>query len=446
MLKKKSFGKIAGMIVLIMLLWMVFLFSRSLYETSANNNQLYIPENSTMVMRIDGEQLISKGFSDVVLTKKNNKLVNEIIEKRRDPESTNLGLNFRSDIYIFNVVEKNGTEIMGILANVQNKEQLSANLEKQLNSNQGYHITKDVAMILTLMKSESEVDLNKIARDYLREISIFDNTNLTSQTSTNELVHFWAKKLVIPNHAGALTNVSISLIVNENGVSIDGTASNASEADKHTSLVSKNSNFYMESAIIPDALNDFLSSSLEGLGVQLPTIAHVNVNHRYTEHADEGNSILIPHFDASIAFTDSIDINNTLEKAEANGLISNLTKSDLRYGGKQFFYKQTAWDQIYLGRNEPREESISNGVLFEISGSLKPFSEFRGGGLVIKILRMSDLYISSNELFSRIDNVDLSAKLIDEKKCKISGEIKFNDGEAPTDVLLNFLYRSRLLD
>ena len=241
MLKKKSFVKIAGMIVLIVLLWVVFIFSRSLYETSANNNQLYIPENSTMVMRIDGEQLISKGFSDVVLTKKNNKLVNEIIEKHRDPKSTNLGLNFRSDIYIFNVVEKNGTEIMGILANVQNKEQLSANLEKQLNSNQGYHTTKDVAMILTLMKSESEVDLNKIARDYLREISIFDNTNLTSQTSTNELVHFWAKKLVIPNHAGALTNVSISLIVNENGVSIDGTASHASEADKHTSLVSKNS-------------------------------------------------------------------------------------------------------------------------------------------------------------------------------------------------------------
>ncbi|MFT5860378.1 MAG: hypothetical protein ACI865_002491 [Flavobacteriaceae bacterium] len=444
---KRNFGEIAGIITLLALVWGTYFIARSLFETNNNTNQLYIPTDATMVIRLDGRQLFSQGFSEVILDKKDNELLALLLETGDDKNATNAGINFLSDAYLFKTKNSEGKEIMGILVNLNSAKKFKSDIPQFIGANQIFAVKNATGLILANSEdgSISRKELSAFANKLLQKASEFDPKKLKSLKGRTAIIQVWAKKFAIPNHDIVLTDVSVSLGIHADSLTIRGKSSHSSEKEKHISWVTKDSDFYLESAVVPEIVSTFLGDVLLTIGLDTPPISHLCLNHRHTEHTDIGNTVLIPHFDASVSFVDTIDLRSQLDRALEAKKIASLTDTDFMFGGKQFYYKQLTPQQVYLGRNKPINHGTSNGVLFKISGSPKPFSQFQGDGLVMKLMKMSELYISSDQFFQRIENMDIKVQLTTENSCSINGEVTFEKGDSPLDAILNYLVRSGLL-
>jgi hypothetical protein len=446
--KKNSFGRIVGLILLLTILWGAFILTFSLLKTGTNDNQWYIPTDATMVMKIDGRRILSKGFSEVVLEQKDDELIALLMKTVEGEGGEGFGIEYRSDTYLFSVPAKNGNPIMGFLMDLNDEDLFVANVPSSLSKRQGSAANNRVGIILSDVTKNplSRKELNAMAASLLREKSNFDPSKFRSDEEHPEVIQLWASKFKVPNHDITLSDITLAMDIEKDSVTLHGKAKHSMDIMNFWRWVSADSDLHIQTAYLPKEANQLIENFMNSMGIKTPTISYISLNHHYTEPAQSGNVMVVPNFDATISFADPVVVEKLLLAAAEEGKIELLTTTHFEFGGRQFYYEQLAPDQIYIGRNKLTKKIADYGTLLRISGSVRPFSAVKGSGFMTKMLRLSSLYTSSDKLFSRIEDVNISVKMKGLKEVEIAGHICFTEGNSPIDAFLNFMVRSGILE
>ncbi|MFT5780006.1 MAG: hypothetical protein ACI837_002967 [Crocinitomicaceae bacterium] len=446
--KKNSYGRIVGLIILLTVLWGAFFLTQSLLKTGANENQWYVPKNATMVMKIDGRRFLTKGFTEVILDQKDNELIGLLMKTVEGEDGEGFGIEYRSETYFFSVPGKDGRAIMGFLMDLNDQELFTENVPTSLSKRQGSAANNMVGIILSDVNENplSRKELNAMATGFLQKKSNFDHSKFHLDSEHPEVIQLWAADFKLPHLDVSLKDITIALDIDKDSVTLHGHAEHTMHKMSFWRWGSEDSDLHIQTAYLPDAANKTINEFMSSMGMNTPEISYLSLNHHYTESAQRGNVMVVPNFDATISFADTVVLEKILLAAEENGGIVSLTTDHFEFGGRDFYYKQLAPDQIYIGRNKLTKKICDYGTLLRISGSMKPFSAVKGSGFMTKMLQLSSMYTSSDKLFSRIDDVNFLVKMKSLGECEISGHICFTEGNSPIDAFLNFIMRSGMLE
>lgn len=440
MLKLEKTYRILGAIVLLLLLFLVFALSRGLFSRHDAQQHLYIPLQSNSVMKINSESFIRTFFSEIVLNPKNDVNFKELLDSPQQQQD--FGLDFRSDFYLFTLDHEEKT-VMGLLCHVLDEKQFIQSLNAMVSTSTGFSVKNEVGLIVFYPQETvgSRTDLSQLAKKILEKPSGFNIKTLSENTSTDDTkISFWSKEFASSDNSISLKDVKMSLSIESDVFEINGNAKYHSTLPLHYRTIKKE-DLSFQMGIVPDELNSLWVKQMTEMGFRMPNIASVSGNYHYAEPSGIAQPQILPHFDGIYSFEDSVNVYLPLLALSMNDKISNLTTTSFQMGEKTLYFEQIDPKTIYLGQTKYTGSQLDKATIFELSGSLQHLLEIRNGGLMTRVLAMSDQYSALEQFVEGIQDSQFSIRKKGETQVVISGKIEFKDGKSAMSELLGFLMR-----
>ncbi len=440
MLKLEKTHRIIGASVLLILLFLVFALSRGLFSRHDAQHQAYIPLQAKSVMKINSESFIRTFFSEIVLNPEGNVNFDELLDNPQ--QQRDYGIEFRSDFYLF-TLDHEGKTVMGMLCHVLDEKQFTQSLKTSASKSTGFLVKNEVGLIVFYPEETggTRSDLNQLAKKILEKPSGFDLKKLGDPTSTDDAkISFWSKGVESSDGSISLKDLNMTLTIASNVFELKGNAKYQSTLPLQYRTLKKN-DLSIQTGIVPDALNALWVKQTAAMGLQLPKITSVSGNYHYAEPSGVPQPQILPHFDGIYSFEDTVNVYLPLLALSFNETISNLTTTSFQLGEKTLYFTQIDPKTIYLGQTEYGGSTIDKTTIFEVSGSLKHLLEIRNGGMMTRILAMSDQYSALEEFVDGIQDSQFSIRKKGGDEVEISGKIEFKNGKSAMSELIGFLIR-----
>jgi hypothetical protein len=439
MLKLEKTYRILGAFVLLILLFLVFALSRGIFSRHDAQHQLYIPLQAKSVITINSESFIRTFFSEIVLNPKSDVNFKDFLDT--PSEQQDFGVDIRSDFYIF-THELEGKEVMGVLCHVLDETKFIQGLKSSAAKETGFSVKNGVGLILFHAEESgtSRKEMSDLAKKMLETKSGFDLKNSTNSGTKDTKISYWSKNYSSTDRSISLSDIHITLSIESNRLEIDGKANYRSSLPiEYWTL--KKEDLSIQTAIIPNSLNELWVRQMTEIGFRMPKIATLSGNYHYAEPSGIAQPQILPHFDGIYSFEDSVNVYLPLLALSMNDKISELTTTYFKLGEKTIYYAQIDPKTIYFGQTKFSKSQVEKSTIFEVSGSLKHLLEIRNGGMMTRMLSLSDQYNALEQFVSGIQDSHFSMRKKGEDQVTISANIEFKKSKSAMAELVGFMLR-----
>lgn len=442
--------KLLAAFVLISILWLLFFFTALFCEQQKNDNNLFVPQNSTFAMRIDGRSIAENTFFSVFLEARDEKLLRKIrnsLDELKEKQIKNTGINFLSDMILFSVPYKNGN-LIGVSLNLTAPSKFKKNYPNVFGKDQFIDIHGNVGLIL-LYRSDSAkrlVDKRELVTFYHKQIPAKNpfvlnrkNKKILQMYTKGSLFgnsdYFASSNLFFETHKSSITI--------EGNLEISQKKTPNNQLEKHF-LATKKGDFHFSTAIISNSIQDSLQKALNKMGLNLPKIKSLSCNYRgMTILNNETGMHTIPNIDLVLEFKNAITAESILNNSELlNKIEGTFSDDQLTISNRSYHILQIDKYTIFIGTSEVPVFS-DNAEIIAVKGNLSSILKIEGGGLITSFLEIVPIYRASKELFDNTEDFEIIVKKTNDQKAQIKGNISFKKDHYAMNEFLKFLLESK---
>ena len=213
-------------------------------------------------------------------------------------------------------------------------------------------------------------------------------------------------------------------------------------------LIPRYCNFHFTSGIVPPSLQDSLSAIAGRLGLKLPALKSCSINYGgiNIQSNDDGMTVL-PEIDLLLEFKSSFTVEDLFKQDTILKKIGGTFENKIfKIGGKRYYYDQIDSKTICI--SSFKSTAIiknKNQELIAVKGNLASLLKIEGGGMIITLLDMIPAYKASKELFTNIDDVNISLNKSKGNTAKMKGSITFKKDHFVMNEMLKFALEMQLI-
>ena len=441
--------------VLLSFFWAAFLITQLISKTPEHKNEYFIPESASFAVKLDSRKLVNKALFTLLFEGRDEKIVEKIRELLSKPRESKkeIGVNLLSDAVVFASPFKNG-KLVVVALNLSNSSDFEANIQEHLNEKQVVEVIDNVGFIITYISTE---DINSIDK---REIVAYFEKNI-QPLSTNSTTRFnrdikdgsFLQSYTKGDLFGKdsyFTSSNSEFYLAENGIDLNSEIELAKKTNKPSNkiLIPRYGNFHFTSGIVPPSLHDSLSAIAGRLGLTLPALKSLSINYGgiNIQTNDDGMTVL-PELDLLLEFKSAFKVEDLFKQDTILKKIGGKFENKIfKIGGKRYYYEQI--DAKTISISSSVSTSIirnKNQELFAVKGKLSSLLKIEGGGMIVSLLDMIPAYKASKELFTNIDDVNITLKKSKGNTAKMKGSIIFKKDHFVMNEMLKFALEMQMI-
>lgn len=442
--------KLFAALVLLSILWFLFFFTELFCEQQKNDNNLFVPQNSTFAVRIDGRSIAEKTFFSVFLEARDEKLLRKIrnsFEELKEKEVKFSGINFLSDMILFSVPYKNGN-LIGISLNLTAPSKFKKNYPNIFGKDQFIDVHENVGLILSYNPENKKNTINK------KELLAFFHKQIPARNQfvldrkDKKTVQMYSKGSVFGNST-YFTSSNLFFETHKSSVNIEGSLEISrkkmpdNQLEKHF-LQAKKGDFHFSTSIISNSIQDSLEKILSKMGLDLPKIKSISFNYRGMNILNNETGMhTIPNIDLVLEFKQAITAKSILNDPELlNKIEGKFSNNQLKIGNHTYYIQQINKHTIFIGDSEAPVFS-DNSEIIAVKGNLSSILKIEGGGIITSFLEIVPIYRASKELFDNTEDFEIIIKKADDQKAQIKGTISFKKDHYAMNEFLKFLLEGK---
>jgi len=452
---KNNIKTLLTSIVLLAFIWAAFLITQLISKAPEHKNEYFIPENASFAVKLDSRKLVNKALFTLLFEGRDEKIVakiRELLSKPREAKK-DIGVNLLSDAVVFASPFKNG-KLVVVALNLSNTSDFEANIPEHLNDKQVIEIIDNVGFILTYISTE---DMNSIDK---REITAYFEKNIRplSDNSTSRFLGEMKDGSFLQSYTKGnifgkdsyFTNSRTEFELAENGIDLTSELDLSKKTSKPAGkiLIPRYGNFHFSNGIVPSSLQDSLSAIAGRLGLKLPALKSVSMNYGgiNIQTNDDGMTVL-PEIDLLLEFKSAFSVENIFQQDTILKKIGGKFENKIfKIGGKRYYYEQIDSKTISISSSESTAVIRNkNQELFAVKGNLSSLLKIEGGGMIVSLLDMIPAYKASKELFTNIDDVNITLKKSKGNKAKMKGSIVFKKDHFVMNEMLKFALEMQMI-
>ncbi len=452
---KNNIKTLLTTIVLLTFLWAAFLITQLISKDPEHKNEFFIPESASFAIKLDSRKLVNKALFTILFEGRDEKIVEKIRELLSNPRESKkeIGINLLSDAVVFASPFKNG-KIVVIALNLSNATDFETNILEHLNEKQVVEVIDNVGFILTYFSNEemNTIDKREIATYFeknIRPLSENSTSRFTGVIKDGSFLQSYSKKELFGKDSYFTTSNS-EFFLAENGIDLKSELGLAKKITNPANkiLIPRYGNFHFTSGIVPPSLQDSLSAIAGRLGLKLPALKSCSINYGgiNIQSNDDGMTVL-PEIDLLLEFKSSFTVEDLFKQDTILKKIGGTYENKIfKIGGKRYYYDQIDSKTICI--SSFKSTAIiknKNQELIAVKGNLASLLKIEGGGMIITLLDMIPAYKASKELFTNIDDVNISLNKSKGNTAKMKGSITFKKDHFVMNEMLKFALEMQLI-
>ena len=452
---KNNIKTLLTTIVLLTFLWAAFLITQLISKDPEHKNEFFIPESASFAIKLDSRKLVNKALFTILFEGRDEKIVEKIRELLSNPRESKkeIGINLLSDAVVFASPVKNG-KIVVIALNLSNPSDFETNILEHLNEKQVVEVIDNVGFILTYFSNEemNTIDKREIATYFeknIRPLSENSTSRFTRDIKDGSFLQSYSKKELFGKDSYFTTSNS-EFFLAENGIDLKSELGLAKKITNPANkiLIPRYGNFHFTSGIVPPSLQDSLSAIAGRLGLKLPALKSCSINYGgiNIQSNDDGMTVL-PEIDLLLEFKSSFTVEDLFKQDTILKKIGGTFENKIfKIGGKRYYYDQIDSKTICI--SSFKSTAIiknKNQELIAVKGNLASLLKIEGGGMIITLLDMIPAYKASKELFTNIDDVNISLNKSKGNTAKMKGSITFKKDHFVMNEMLKFALEMQLI-
>jgi len=428
MQKKSILAKLIPVLLILGVLWSVFFVGKMILQKAENNNLNFIPKNSLWYAQIDLQKLI-KNEVETLIFSDNDKEILLLLEELIENKDSTLKSIQQNGIQINSIVLAFGLNdgITGILFNLTSSQKFNASFSTRPSRRIACK-TKDNVGVLLFSK-----DTNTSTKELKKKANDFFNGNFLEIQKSKHLIAINLLKKIKKNTA--IEEGEFTIDINKNQLLIDSQFESSIESNTMPSLHPEN--LHIDWQQIPSFISDSLRLWTHST---IPDLKSISINYTGSDLVTEPLMKLAPIVNTVLQLNDSLDFNSFLGRIEMDQLIESHTSESFIYAGTSYFYKQTNYHTIYVGRDKFDPDKLTTeDALLSISGSPESITNIVGKSLARKLLGILPLYKASDKLSHSVENIDVELIQNQNGKYTLHSIIQFKESKYATNELLKFI-------
>lgn len=411
-------------IFLLLILW-IFYFVFSLYILQRNNNvSVYsAPEETELVVNIDGRELFQQLLLSTFLEGKNAQIIQKLKEvNKKSSSSKTFGINWTQPITYFRTNYK-GKELQGMIVQVINPVEWNKDINTLL-GNTSVAKRLDFSGIVVQSKELSKSELY----DFIEK----NKKKSVKETATSN------RRFISISQKTPDGTINLSIEANKNVISMNGIIDhNEMLKPNQLHFVLAPSDFHLTTDLIAEDINDSISKYI---GITLP-LTGISINYRgITLTEVNRKNLFLPDADFIFGF----DKETTVEKLAEN--IPNSTwnpeNRTITIGKQIYFTKQLDSETIFFGSKqtaEIKENTLKTG--FTAKGSLKPLFNIKGNPWIRTAMRMNPVSSYGLDFSEEIQIIDIRIEPINPKFMQLTSSVTFKKEDDAVLKLLEIMLK-----
>lgn len=419
-LSSKIVSFLYGLFLLIILWGFYFLFS--LYALQKNNypSVYSAPEDSELIVKIDGRELSQQLLSATFLEGKGDKVIQKLkeVNKKSTSASKTFGINWTQPITYFKTSYK-GKQLQGMIVRIINPVEWNAEINT-LFGNTSVAKRLDFSGIVVQSEELSKSDLY----DFI-EKSVKKPVQKTKAVSQLTFVSVSQKT----NKGG----IHLSVASDKNVVSMNGIIEhNELLKPNHLHFILVPSDLHLTTDLITKEINDSISKYT---GTDL-SLTGISINYRgMTLTEFNRKNLFLPDADFIFGFEQETTIEELAEHIPNS--IWNSKDQTITIGKQIYFTKQLDTKTIFFGSKqmvEIRENALAIG--FMVKGSLKPLFNIKGNPWVRTAMRMNPVSSYGLDFSEEIKVISIRLEPMNPTYMQLTSSVIFKQEE---DAVLKLL-------
>ncbi len=424
----------------LLFIWGLFYISSLLLKSSKNSNLRCIPENSEILIRIDGKKLIKNTAYNFLVESKDQQVLDKIINfitKVENRETKQLGIDFLSEIGIFVQPLKNG-KLLGILVNLNSPSLFEENGRNIIDASTTIIRKDDIGLILNYLTPNeiiSQAELQKIGSKIL--------SNNNNKSFENQLKKDLLFEIKSNNPEYGKGTIEISGINNE--FIIESNLKASKHNTNNSTYCLKPNGLHVSCAMIPDnyvaAFEQLFPISNKE---KLPKIKNISWNYQGMNIQEGGSHNLgffvQPMTDMLIEFDKPFHLNkhvNFTENFKKWGIQTNI--KGMVIGKQNYIVDSLSPTTYFIGINSDNLIKKQNPYLLNIEGDINTLLKISGSESITTFVDMIfPAFTTSQDFFKTIENTSIQVKQTGEK-IHIKGKLKFKKGKFSYTECLRFI-------
>tara|TARA_R110002072_G_scaffold302668_1_gene487154 strand:- start:7270 stop:8571 length:1302 start_codon:yes stop_codon:yes gene_type:complete len=428
MQKKSILAKLIPVLLILGVLWSFFFVGKMILQKAENNNLNFIPKNSLWYAQIDLQKLI-KNEVETLIFSDNDKEILLLLEELIENKDSTLKSIQQNGIQINSIVLAFGLNdgITGILFNLTSSQKFNASFSTRPSRRIACK-TKDNVGVLLFSK-----DTNTSTKELKKKANDFFNANFLEIQKSKHLIAINLLKKIKKNTA--IEEGEFTIDINKNQLLIDSQFESSIESNTMPSLHPEN--LHIDWQQIPSFISDSLRLWTHST---IPDLKSISINYTGSDLVTEPLMKLAPIVNTVLQLNDSLDFKSFLGRIEMDQLIESHTSESFIYAGTSYFYKQTNYHTIYVGRDKFDPDKLTTeDALLSISGSPESITNIVGKSLARKLLGILPLYKASDKLSHSVENIDVELIQNQNGKYTLHSIIQFKESKYATNELLKFI-------
>ena len=452
---KNNIKSLLTAIVLLAFLWAAFLITQLISKAPEHKNEYFIPESATFAIKLDSRKLVNKALFTLLFEGRDEKIaekIRELLNKPREAKK-DIGVNLLSDAVVFASPFKKGKLVI-VALNLSNRSDFEANIQEHLNDKQVVETIDNVGFILTYLSTDglNSIDKREISTYFKQNILPLTNNStsrFTGEIKEGSFLQSYTKgNLFGKDTYFNSSNSQFSLAENGIDLTSDLTLSKNKTKPANKILIPRYGNFHFSSGIVPPSLQDSLSAIAGRLGLKLPALKSVSINYAgiNIQSNDDGMTVL-PNIDLLLEFKSAFSVETIFKQDTILKKIGGKFEDNIfKIGGKRYYYEQVDSKTISISSSESAA-IITNKKqeLFAVKGNLSSLLKIEGGGMIVSLLDMIPAYKASKELFTNIDDVNITLKKSKGNTAKMKGSILFKKDHFVMNEMLKFALEMQMV-
>ena len=452
---KNNIKSLLTAIVLLAFLWAAFLITQLISKAPEHKNEYFIPESATFAIKLDSRKLVNKALFTLLFEGRDEKIaekIRELLNKPREAKK-DIGVNLLSDAVVFASPFKKGKLVI-VALNLSNRSDFEANIQEHLNDKQVVETIDNVGFILTYLSTDglNSIDKREISTYFKQNILPLTNNStsrFTGEIKEGSFLQSYTKgNLFGKDTYFNSSNSQFSLAENGIDLTSDLTLSKNKTKPANKILIPRYGNFHFSSGIVPPSLQDSLSAIAGRLGLKLPALKSVSINYAgiNIQSNDDGMTVL-PNIDLLLEFKTAFYVETIFKQDTILKKIGGKFEDNIfKIGGKRYYYEQVDSKTISISSSESAA-IITNKKqeLFAVKGNLSSLLKIEGGGMIVSLLDMIPAYKASKELFTNIDDVNITLKKSKGNTAKMKGSILFKKDHFVMNEMLKFALEMQMV-
>lgn len=430
--------------------WLFLLVFQSILKENANVNIRHIPKDATFAMRLDGKEIAERTLFSIFLETKDPtviELLQDVVTQnfKKNGGFKNYGVDFLSDVVIFEIPYKNST-VQGMLLNVSNDHLFRKNLTitKKI-----FAYKNNIGVVLfdsEKNKKFSAVELKGLATKIVLNMQEKSDSPFKNSQGSGKFIETYTKGSFF-GESSYFGRSNVLFELQENSLLLSGNISMNAKQPNTLIEILKPQGLHISSSIIPANVSDSLNQWLSRYNASIPPIKQFSINFKGTKIINHSSGFfIIPQMELLITCEGPVSIYKILSTEKFHeSLDYELNSKFIRFQEDTLYFKQISPNTFYLGITEkPVYGKIINEDIFRMEGSIKPLTHIEGGGLMISFLEMLPIYRASKDLAANTDYIKLIVSKENKKKAKLRGDLHFSDGHSPMNELVKFLLAGQI--